>query len=450
MARHIEDLRLMDRTFVEEPNEPEGVIRQDEQTAPVIVPWRYVYAYCPVKGAFAPLKEDWWNWAGQDYIGDCYFYVEYGVEYQDQGSGFGTTAFGTTMTITDQWKKGMKFNTAPDDLKAPCYVLSTMDVDCSDPGLSDKVRNNYCGGQDYTEFAPCHLPSTPEFMSAYDAKTGVVKVTINPTDANHWRCFSTVEILTGSGADLSVFSPKPRVSNTVTDLTTNAKVKPEQMVTDGTHPYELRINMKGFGIKTPALTTQSSWNYVDWWIEGTAWQAESDTGMWVTRSDPGWYIGLWSGPFLGGNPDWCPWTSYEGAGGTYGCWGGAEWYHHNAWANYWQDEEGQWHPSYELYWPPSTGKALFPPSSVGLKFVKSQGISLGPNFDGTDTQPGTQGYLYQFHMYIEYRNKGISFITSNDIAFSGNPVTVRVDTQGRGLVSWNLELYGTYPDRIYA
>jgi len=420
MARHIEDLRLMDRTFAEEPNEPEAVMPQDVQYSPVIWAFRYVHAYCFVKGSFAALKVDWVNWAGQDYMGDCYFFVVYGAEYYGDFGGY-VEMYGDK-TITDQWKKGMKFNTSPDDVKAPYYWLDGGNWDCSDPDMD----RQYCDNLAASEFTSCNLPDP---AGNYDASTGIFTTTIGSTDPDHWYCGSWMEILTSSGADLTVFSPKPKVSSTVTDLTTNKNVKPEQMASGS--PYELRINMNGFGIKTPAVKTQSSWDYVDWWFEGTPWHANPDTGMWVTRTDPSWYSGQWSGPFLAGNqPDWCPWTSDEGAGGTYGCWGGAEWYHHNTWALYWQDEEGQWHPSNEFFWPPSTPKALFPPSSMGLKFVKSD-ILIGPNFDGTDTQLGTQGYLYQFHMWIGYSNKGISFITSNDITFSGNPTTVRAFTQGR-------------------
>jgi hypothetical protein len=442
MARHIEELRLMDRAFAQEPNEPEDTLPEDVQDAPVIWAWRYVHVYCPVSGSFAPLKEDWLNWAGQDYKGDCHFYIDYGAEYYGDFGGY--LAMPGDKKITDQWKKGMKFNTAPDDLKAPYYWLSGQNYDCSDTNTD----RGYCGGKDASEFtASCTLD--PKGAGGYDQNTGRFTTTIGATGEGHWVCGYSMEILTSSGSDLTVFSPKPSVSSTVTDLTTGKNVKPEQMVTD--YPYELRINMKGFGIKTPALATQSSWDYVDWWFEGTAWHAQPDSGMWVTRTDPSWYINRWSGPFLatGDQPDWCPWTSHEGAGGTYGCWGGAEWYHHNTWANYWQDTDGNWYPSYELFWPPSTTKALFPPSSVGLKFLKSD-ISIAPNFDGTETEPGTQGYLYQFGMWTGYSNKGISFITSNDISFSGNPTTVRAVTQGQHQVYFDLELYGTYPNRVYA
>jgi hypothetical protein len=60
----------------------------------------------------------------------------------------------------------------------------------------------------------------------------------------------------------------------------------------------------------------------------------------------------------------------------------------------------------------------------------------------------TRTVLYDFGLEIQYVNKGISFITGDDITFSGNPATVRVTHAGRSVV-WDLDLWGMYPEVTY-
>jgi hypothetical protein len=432
MAGMIHRMRLLEKTpasaSLQELQEPLA-----EQRSPVVYYWRYVHALCYVKASFAPQKVDWYYWGydpddpeapilAKNYVGDCYFYVDYGAEYVGDFGGY--VAMPDPKTITDQWKKGMKFNSGPDDIKAPYYRLNGGNWDCSD---LDTPRD-YCGGLDPSEFTSCKLD--PDGAGSYDAGTGTFTTTIGGTDAEHWRCGYWTEILTNSGADLSVFSPKPGVTHSIIDLTTNKPTtKP---IAD--MPYELWIYMKGFGIKSPALPKQSAWDYLDWWLEAPPWLAKTDpitgpTGMWVDHTDPAWQRGLWSGPYISEPTDACL--------GDYGCWGGARWAHLNpAWVWYGTDYGA-------IYQPPSTPKALFQPSSISLRYVKSDAI-VDKNWWYEERDPQA-GFLYDFHMWIGYMHKRISFITGDEIYFSGNPTNVRVTHSGNSIYS-DLELFGAYPD----
>ena len=398
----------------------QGQLPEQEQEAAAIYYWRYVWALCMVKNNFSPYKVDWYYWSWEywgtseldkDYLGDCHFYVEYGADYYGDYGGEVTMA--DDKTITDQWKKGMSFNSGPDDLTQPYYwVVKPTPWDCSDDSLSSDVRNDYCEGKPATDFAKCN-----DLDGSYDATTGLFTTTIGYTDAKRWVCGVRMELLTRAGADLTVLSPKPGASYSITPKTKPAQIPDTQ--------YELRIDMKGFGIKSPALPKQSSWAKTYLWLEGSGWQTRKDAGMWIDHIDPYYYDHWWSGPFISGHePDWC--MPDEG----YGCYGGAQWYLHNTWNN-WQE------PDPDLYrWPPATPKALFPPSSVTLKYVQS------------DHTMEDGWVLYDFGVEIEYIYKRISFITGDDVAFSGNPTNVRASHQGRN-VQWDLTLSGTYPEVEY-
>ena len=426
MAGMIDRMRLLEKTpasaSLQELQEPLA-----EQGSPVVYYWRYVHAYCFVKASsFAPQKVDWywWGWPDDpieiDYMGDCHFYIEYGAEYVGDFGGY--VGMPESKMITDQWKKGMKFNTSPVDIKAPYYWLGGWNWDCSVEGD--------CDVPDPGEFTSCNLPDP---AGNYDGSTGIFTTKIGPTGADHWRCGYSMEILTNSGADLSVFSPKPGVTHSIIDLTTNKKTT-EQI---GGTPYELWIYMKGFGIKSPDLPKQSGWDYVNWWLEAVPWHARTNTGMWLDHTDPAWLRGDWSGPYVT-EPD--NYNACFDEYGDYGCWGGATWAHHNpAW--WWSGTD--YGP---IRLPPSTPKALFQPSSISVTYVKSDAI-VDKNWwwEGRDPQAG---FLYDFGLWMGYMHKRISFITGDEISFSGNPTNVRATHYGWSMRS-DLQLFGAYPDFTY-
>jgi len=399
----------------------QGRLPEDVQEAPIIWYWRYVWALCHVKNNFSPYKLNWYYWIWGDwntpeldknYMGDCHFYVEYGAEYYGDYGGY--VEMPEAKTINDQWKKGMKFNNGPDDLTQPYYwVVQPTAWDCSkvDENSPYYLSEYICRGLDPGLFSPC----PDDLAGKYYSTTGFFNTTIGSTPDGRWRCGVRMELLTSAGTDVTVLSPKPSVSHSLTPKTNPWQI-PET-------PYELRIDMKGFGIKSPALTKQSSWKRTYWWLEGNGYQAQENTGMWVDHIDPYYYQYWWSGPYNPGNvPGWCV-TEYG-----LGCYGGAQWYVHNTYNNWWRVG-----PDSDLYfWPPVTPKALFPPSSVTLKYIRSN----------------AQGILYDYGVEIGYANKGISFITAHDISFSGNPTNVRVSHPGDN-VQWDLDLLGSYPDAGY-
>jgi len=360
--------------------------------------FRYVQAVCYVKASsFAPLKVDWAGWGVPGYVGDCFFYVQYGARYE------GDIPMPDPKTITDAWKKSMKFNVDPSDLKAPYYWLGGWWWDCSDPDMPLDFRNAVCRG-DAAEFTACG-----SVTGAYDPGSGSFSTTIGDTPGAKWSCGVDMALLTNKGADLSVLSPKPAVK---------AAEIPKTLV-PGTR-YAMQINMKGFGIKTPAPSKQSSWDKIWWYLEGPPWHVADEVGMWADHIEPYWWYDAW-----GDHPG--------------PSWGGAQWYYTNPGWN-------------RPYFVPATPTALFQPSSVSLNYKKSDTI-VGPNaYDGAKNT----GFLYHAVLDIGYMHKGIGFIIGDRLSFSGNPEEIQpIDCYsdpdlGPGWtwvgVYWDLQLEAAYPD----
>jgi len=367
--------------------------------------WRYVQTVCFVKASsFAPQKVNW-IYGGPTpppgYVGDCGFYVQYGARYQ------GDIDMPDNKTITDAWKKNMAIGVG-DDLSQPYYQLwQPTGWDCSDPNLQDDYRTYTCRGEDAGTYSPCD-----SVEGSYDKTTGSFNTIIGGTPGEKWSCGVDMGILTKSGADLSVLSPKPGVTHSVVPTPPSSYPGGETGKT-----YELWINMKGFGIKSPALSKQSAWNNVWWYLEAPDWQADGDTGMWPEHIDPGWYENAWPDEHLGA-PSW----------------GGAEWYAYNP----------GWNRN-----PPSNPKALLQPSSVSLNYKKSD-TTVAPN---SFNEAANTGFLYHAWMDIGYMYKGISFIVANEPSFSGNPENIQPvqsyhEPDGWTYVGpyWDLILQAAYPD----
>lgn len=91
--------------------------------------------------------------------------------------------------------------------------------------------------------------------------------------------------------------------------------------------------------------------------------------------------------------------------------------------------------------PPASTKALFDPSSVSFRYVRSELNQPDPVVPGRP--------LYDFGLSIGYLHKGISFITGGEITMSGAPEDIRV-THGPLDVYSELYLYGEYPTIEFA
>jgi len=194
-----------------------------------------------------------------------------------------------------------------------------------------------------------------------------------------------------------LFSPKPAVKHTITP-----KTKPDQIA--GVQ-YDLRIEMKSFGIKSPGTTKGSALDNVYWYLEAPGWHVQGDTGMWVEQCDPYWWEDLWSS-HLG--------PSY----------GGVAWYQENP----------PYSNKYSLAVAP---KVVLHPSSVTLTYFKND-VVVAPNW-----YDGSKGYLYDAYVNIGYRGRGFSFVTGDQPSFSGNPDNTQTYADPS---SAELYYYAAYPD----
>jgi len=382
----IEDTGLLDAMSDVPPASSrlgEGVA-PEAPTATQIEYWRDVTVNCFVRASsFASLKVDWEGTpgVGESYLGDCIFAIEYGAEY---GEG-GTTAMPGDKVITDTWKRGLE-----EGFDEP-YLIQMHSTEFDDHGNCDGVYFDY------------------------DPTTGAVEIRIGATPGAHWRCGSRLAVIARSGLDSSVFSPKPRVSSTVLDADTGEKVKPEDMATDAW--YTLQLEMKSFAIKTPALPKQSGFRYAQIGLIASRYHAVPDTGMYLENIDPYWYS-IVSGMPPGQTNAEAYWTFWNN---VYAETGGAPLF---------------------VTPPPSTPKVIFSPSLMTTtEFQKSNAV-VGPN----NYDPGTNtGKLYSAYIYLVYLHKGISFITGNDIQFSGNPPDIAPIRYNLD-VQWSLLLQAGYPD----
>ena len=375
-ARLIEDAGLLETASDVAPvwaRSGEGVT--PEASATQIEYWRYVEAICFVKASgFAGLKVDWKRDLGSTYLGVCVFDIEYGASYT------GATPMGNK-TITDTWKKGMKFGLD----QSYAYASGPDELD----------RDDNCDPGDFS----------------YDPSTGAVVTRIGATPGEGWRCGYYMDVIAKSGLDLSVFSPKPSVSGTVFDASTGAKVKPEAMVPGNN--YTLQVEMKGFAIKTPALPKQSGFEYVWWGLYASRYHAVSDTGMYLENFDPYW-ASSWGGVPPGQKDASVGWD-----------------YLNNVYAE-----------AVGVSLVPTAPKAIFPPSLMSTSRFEKSDVKLAPNQYNSTTKAGL---LYQVIIDVTYLHKGISFITGNDISFSGTPPGVAPIRYNLD-VSWDLYLEAAYPD----
>jgi hypothetical protein len=355
MAELIEKAGLLEKASTRAPIQVET---EPQQYGPyTIVYYRWIYATCFVKtSSFAPLRVNWNYYQGVPYEGDCVFFVQYTAYYQ------GSVVM-PAMTLTDQWKKGMSY--ASGDLSKPYYVVEW--------SVAGSATGMY-----------------------YDPSTGLLTMKIGSTSGS-WDAYWYITMLTRNGADMTLFSPKPGVSHTITP-----KTKPDQIA--GVQ-YDLRIAMKSFGIKSPGTRKGSAWQYAEWALEAPYWHVQGDTGMWVEQCDPYWW--------------WYLSNSHPGPAN-----GRAVWHQFNP-------------PALDTRSLAVAPKAVFPPSSVALTYVKND-VLVAPNgFDGS------KGYLYQAYVFISYMGRGFSFVTGDQPSFSGNPLDTQTYVDS---LAANLWYYAAYPD----
>jgi hypothetical protein len=359
----------------------EGVA-PESPSATQIEYWRYLNVICFVgASSFASLKVDWRQYLyfnSPSSPGDCIFYIEYGAEYT------GTTPMPGDKTILDTWKKGMKFTPGQ-----PYMIPPGADAEFDD-------YNNCVAKGIWWDY------------------TGIVHAVIGATPGEHWRCGRKFTVITKNGLDLSVLSPKPKLSGTVIDVSTGKTVKPESMVPGSW--YTLQVETKSFAIKSPALRKQSEFEYAEIVLVASGHHAVSGTGMYVENVDPYTYWSVIGSP-PGATDAQANWLGYNNAYGGAGV----------------------------TPLAPSTPKVIFPPTLMTTaKFQKSD-TKIAPNtYDPT----ANAGELYAAYIDVSYLHKGISFITANDISFSGNPPGVTPIRYDRD-VAWYLSLWAAYPDYTY-
>lgn len=373
--------------------------------------WRYMSQTCFVRpSSFASLKVDWANWGAPGYIGDCHFYVEYGMYYDGE---IDPVSMGSKILVDTHWKKNMPSPTDPSNLKAPYYWLT--------PPTSYDCANGDCGPTvDPGAFAACDTVT-----GLYEPTTGMFTMEIGNTNPSgsvyQWQCGVWMEILTNNGLDTKVFSPKPGVSYSILPKTT-----PEKQLA-GTQ-YKLTLSMKGFGLQSPVGNTWSDFDYAYWWIEAPPWDADlsSCVGMWADAAQPSWRAGRYGYP---GHTLEKPLLDCRH-------WGGATWKHYNDAWNYYTDDNGR-----EIHELPTTPKILFPPSSVSIDYESAGGTTVAPNWYDDTTGAG---FFYDVQMNVGYVHKAASFISDGELQFSApnNPEISGKD----GRIYLDMNFYGAYPD----